>query len=89
MKRQHSVRVKYKEIALPELTIDVLVEDLLVLELKAMEKVPEVHLAMLVSDLCAGHVPVGLLINFGAPTLKQGIYRRIHSDAIKLTGPRT
>jgi len=86
VKQQHDVRVNYKGIVLPELTIDILVEDLLVLELKAIEKVPEVHLAMLVSYLRAGGYPVGLLINFGAPTLKQGIYRRIHSDALKLVG---
>jgi GxxExxY protein len=76
--------VNYKDIVLPELVIDVLVEEVLVLELKAIEKVPDAHLAMLVSYLKAAEKPVGLLINFHAPTLKQGIYRRVNSDAARL-----
>lgn len=88
IRQQHDIRVRYKSIQLPELRVDILVEDFLVLEVKAVEKVPESHLAQLVSYLYAGRFPIGLLINFHSPTLKQGIYRRIHSDACSLIGPR-
>lgn len=81
--QQHSVRVRYQDLVLPELVIDVLVEEVLVPELKAIEKAPDAHLAMLVSYLKAAEKPVGLLINFHAPTLKQGIYRRVNSDAAR------
>jgi GxxExxY protein len=81
VRQQHPVRVQYKSIALPELVIDLLVEDLLALELRVVEKVADVHLAQLVSYLRAARLPIGLLINFNAPTLKSGIFRQINSES--------
>lgn len=56
--------------------IDVLVEDAVVIELKAVEKVIPVHEAQLISYLKLSGKKVGLLINFNVTRLKDGITRR-------------
>ncbi len=56
--------------------IDVLVEDSVILELKAVEKVLPVHEAQLISYLKLSGKKVGLLISFNVTRLKDGITRR-------------
>jgi len=46
--------------------------------------VADVHLAQLLSYLRAGAYPIGLLINFNSPHLKEGIYRRINDRIFPL-----
>ncbi len=55
--------------------IDLLVEDLVVVEVKAIEKVLPVHHAQLLSYLKLSDKRVGLLINFHVEHLKDGIVR--------------
>ncbi|MBM5575683.1 GxxExxY protein [Deefgea sp. CFH1-16] len=55
--------------------IDFLVENQLVLELKTVEKILPIHEAQLLSYLRLGDFSLGLLLNFHAPTLKDGIKR--------------
>ncbi len=81
--RQLTVRLKYKGIVLPEQRLDLVVEQLVIVELKAIERVPEVHLATLVGYLTATNLPLGLLINFHAARLKDGLSRRINPKAIR------
>lgn len=81
-KTEVTVRVTYQGEAIGDLRIDLLVTDLLVLELKAVETVHDLYLAQLVAYLRAGSYPLGLLINFNTLRLKDGIYRRINADAI-------
>lgn len=57
--------------------IDMLVEDEVVVELKAVEKVLPVHEAQLMTYLRLSGKRVGLLINFNVPVLKDGILRRV------------
>ena len=57
--------------------IDLLVEDQIVVELKAVEKVLPIHEAQLLTYLKLSGNRVGLLINFNVPVLKDGIIRRI------------
>ena len=57
--------------------IDLLVEDQIVVELKAVEKVLPIHEAQLLPYLKLSGKRVGLLINFNVPVLKDGIIRRI------------
>jgi hypothetical protein len=71
--------MSYKGVGIGDQVIDVLVSDFLVLELKAVEKVSEAHLAQLVSYLRSGGMPLGLLINFHTLRLKDGIFRRANS----------
>ena len=58
--------------------MDFLVERSIVLEIKAVETVAPVHLARLVSYLKLADKRLGLLINFHAVHLKQGLYRRVN-----------
>jgi iron complex transport system substrate-binding protein len=52
------------------LRVDLLVEDCLVVELKSVETLAPVHPKQLLTYLRLLHLPLGLLINFGAPTFK-------------------
>ena len=81
--QQHPVRVRYKEALLPEQRLDLLVEDLVVVELKATDGIADVHLAQLLSYMRSADVPLGLLINFNVEALKHGIRRRIFADAVR------
>jgi len=80
-KRQMPIKLRYKEIELPEQRVDLAVESLLVVELKSAERVPEVHLAQLVSYIRSADMPLGLLLNFNNALLKEGIYRRVNPSA--------
>ncbi len=79
--RQVETPVRYKDVLLSTQRIDRVVEDLIVVELKAVEAVPDAHLAQLVNYLRAADLPLGLLINFNVRSLKEGIFRRINDAA--------
>jgi GxxExxY protein len=55
--------------------IDILVEDCVILELKAVAEIAPVHKAQLLTYLKLSRKPLGLLLNFYAPLMKQGIFR--------------
>ena len=75
---QQLVRVRYKDLVFDEpLRFDVLVEDCLLLEIKSVERILPIHKAQLLSYMKLLNIPVGLLINFHEPTLKNGISRLI------------
>lgn len=59
--------------------IDLLVEDLIVVELKSVEKFQEVHKKQLLTYLRLAKKPIGLLINFNEVMLKDGITRIINT----------
>jgi iron complex transport system substrate-binding protein len=67
------------EIYDPAFKIDVLVDDRLVLELKAVEQISKAHAKQLLTYLRLIHQPVGLLLNFSEATMKDGI-RRVVND---------
>ncbi|HEX2837694.1 MAG TPA: GxxExxY protein [Phycisphaerales bacterium] len=76
---QVPIRLTYKGAEIGEQCLDLVVEDLLVIELKSVEAVHDVHLAQLVSYLTASGKPLGLLINFNVARLKDGLYRRVRT----------
>jgi GxxExxY protein len=57
--------------------IDLVVEGRLVVELKAVERLLPVHEAQLLTYLKLGGFRTGLLLNFNAPVLKDGIKRMV------------
>ncbi len=59
--------------------IDLLVEDEIVIELKAVEVMLPVHEVQLVTYLKLADKRLGLLINFNVPLLKEGIRRRVNN----------
>jgi GxxExxY protein len=78
---QVEIPLSYKGVDLPRQRLDLIVDGVLVLELKALARVEDVHLAQLVSYLRAGRYPLGLLINFNTPLLSKEVYRRINPVA--------
>ncbi len=77
-RRQVELPVVYKGIRLDAAyRIDLLVNDFVVVELKAVEQILPVHEAQLLTYLRHANKRVGLLINFNVPLLKNGIRRRI------------
>ena len=73
--RQKTIAVNYKEQKIGESRLNLIVGDLLVVELKAIESVLPVHHAQLLSYLKITGFELGLLINFNVPVLKSGIKR--------------
>lgn len=82
---QVPVTLRYKSIDLPEQRLDLVVNDLVIVELKSVEAVHEIHLAQLLSYLRSINRPLGLLINFNVPLLVKGVHRRINGRAIPLS----
>lgn len=70
---QKIVAVNYKGSKVGEGKLDFLVENSLVVELKAVENLAFIHIAQVLSYLKMTSHPLGLLINFNVPILKQGI----------------
>ena len=77
-RRQVALPVQYKGYELEcGYRLDLVVSDLVVVEIKAAESLLPIHEAQLLTYLKLGGWPVGLLINFNVPILKQGIIRRV------------
>jgi GxxExxY protein len=75
---QKLVHVEYKGLVFDEpLRCDVLVEDCLLVENKSVEKILPVHKAQLLSSMKLLNIPVGLIINYHEPLLRDGICRLI------------
>jgi GxxExxY protein len=75
-RRQVELPVVYKDVRLEcGYRMDIVVEDELVLEIKAVERLIPVHEAQLLSYLKLAKKPIGLLLNFHVPVLKDGIKR--------------
>ena len=73
---QKIIRVEYKGLVFDEpLRFDILVDDCLLVELKAVEVLHPFSKAQLFSYMKLLNIPVGLLINFHEPVLKNGISR--------------
>jgi len=69
--------------------IDLLVQDSVIVEIKALEQVLPVHQAQLLSYLRLASLPVGLLINFHVASLRNGIRRVVNSFPPSLRPPRS
>lgn len=57
--------------------IDLIVEDAVIVELKAVERLVEIHEAQLLTYLRLARMRVGLVINFNVAKLRDGILRRV------------
>jgi iron complex transport system substrate-binding protein len=77
--RQHSVSFDYDGLHFADAyRIDLLVDGRVAVEIKSVERTAPVHGKQLLTYLRLLDLPVGLLINFGAPTLKEGLKRVAH-----------
>lgn len=79
---QKLVSISYKNFIREEpLRFDILVEQCILVEIKAVETVLPVHKAQLLSYMKLLDVPIGLLINFNVLKLTDGVSRLILSGA--------
>jgi GxxExxY protein len=76
--RQRRIRALYKGHDIGEFQLDLVVEALIVVELKAIERIAPVPLAQLVSCLRTIDLSLGLLINFNHARLIDGVSRRLN-----------
>ena len=63
--------------------IDILVDERLIVEIKSVEQIQKVHAKQLLTYLPLTRQPVGLILNFGAETMREGIRRLVnnHNDS--------
>ena len=61
-----------------EFRIDLLVEDEVIVEIKAVEELKDIHEVQLVTYLKLANKKLGLLINFNVPVLTKGVKRKIN-----------
>ena len=77
--RQKALPIEYKGLKLDcGYRLDILVENRLIVELKACESLQLIHEAQLLTYLKLTGIKVGLLINFNVPVLKEGIKRLVN-----------
>jgi GxxExxY protein len=84
LKRGHAVR---REVALPVeydgvrldcgYRVDLIVDDQVVVEVKCVEGVKDIHLAQLITYLRLSGITRGLVINFNEQLLRDGVFRRV------------
>ncbi len=78
--RQKQLPVQYKDKHLDcGYRIDILVEDAIVIEMKAVEKLLPLHDAQLLTYLKLGGWKLGFLLNFNVPVFKHGIRRKVNN----------
>lgn len=79
IQRQRPVQVIYKGVEIKEsLFIDILVEDKVIVEVKATEKNHPIYEIQVLTYLRLTDLKLGLLMNFGYPLVKDGVSRIIN-----------
>jgi GxxExxY protein len=77
--RQRDLPISYKGVQLDcGYKLDLVVENIVVVELKSVDSLHPIHEAQLLTYLRLGGWNVGLLLNFNVAVLKDGIRRRVH-----------
>jgi GxxExxY protein len=77
--QQYPIAVSYKRHLVGQSRLDFLIGGSLIVELKAVEALNNVHQAQLISYFRATHFYLGLLINFNVTLMKNGIKRIIYT----------
>ncbi len=79
VQREVPVSFRYDELEFEEgFRADLIVEDIVNLELKSVETTAPVHKKQLLTYLKLTGLKLGLLINFGAPLIKNGVFRLVN-----------
>lgn len=79
VEQQKSLPVVYREVKLEAgYRIDLFVEEAVIIEIKAIERLAPIHEAQLISDLRLAGCQVGLLINFNVRKLTEGVRRLVN-----------
>jgi GxxExxY protein len=76
VERQRPLPILFDGIALPEgFRVDLLIDGQLIIEVKSVERLSPLHSKQLLTYLRLAKQPVGLLMNFGGETFKEGLRR--------------
>jgi GxxExxY protein len=75
VEQQKYIKVKYDEVVVGDYIADIVVDDLVLLEIKAVQAIINIHQAQLLNYMKATGLKVGLILNFGTP--KVGIKRMV------------
>ena len=76
VERQSLLPIRFKKLVVKDAyRIDLLVENKIIIELKSVEKLQQIHSAQLLTYLKLSNKHLGLLINFNVPLLKDGVRR--------------
>ncbi len=77
---QVAIPIQYKSVAIANAyRLDMVVENELVLELKAVERLEPVHVAQMLTYLRANRFRLGLLLNFNVESMRKGIKRIVNN----------
>ena len=86
--RQVALSLRYEDVVVEAaFRVDLLVERRVVVELKAVEEIANLHVAQLLTYMKASRCPVGLLINFNVARLKDGVRRVVLSPGLSPPAP--
>lgn len=77
-RKQHPLTLHYRDQPIGDCRIDLLIDDKLIVELKAVDAINDVHKAQLLAYLKATRLRLGLLMNFNEILLKNGLHRIIN-----------
>jgi GxxExxY protein len=74
--QQRRIEVRYKDVLVGDFVADILVEESVIVEIKAVRALDDIHTAQCVNYLKATGLQVCLLVNFGPPkaTIKRVVY---------------
>ncbi|MEA3033385.1 MAG: hypothetical protein QOH86_1401 [Sphingomonadales bacterium] len=79
VERQRIIPIDYEGIRLPEgFRADLLLEDKLIVEIKCVDRLAPVHNRQLLTYLRLADLPLGLLMNFGGETFREGLKRVVN-----------
>jgi iron complex transport system substrate-binding protein len=75
---QRPIDVAYEGAVLPGFRADILIEDKLLIEVKSVERLAPVHGKQVLTYLRLMEQPLGLLMNFGCATFREGVKRVVN-----------
>ena len=78
--RELEMSLQYKGYDVGSRRVDFLIDDKIMVEIKAVINLEDVHLAQAINYLEAYNLEIGLLINFGAKSLQ---FKRVHNNKMK------
>jgi GxxExxY protein len=82
--REKEMKIYYRDVAIGTRRVDFFVGDKIMVELKALTRLEDVHLAQAMNYLEAYNMEIGLLINFGAKSLE---FKRVHNNKLNQDNP--
>ena len=88
VRRQQAIRFEYHGILFDQaFRADLIVEDSVIVELKSVTQLERVFARQLLTYLRLTDLPVGLILNFGCLTMKEGIKRVVNNAPASLSSP--